>query len=221
LITTIALLALVNTSVAIAQTAGSRSPAHLYRRTRASNFFRTGPPPAARRSSALGEKLDGSERSVNRENAALDHDQRHLPWLLDTGPSPLFHRVNDVGADESGPIGFAHVVVLGNEKSGSSKSNVALHVAVAVKGGPACRYHRPRFRQQSFTRYINNRSAWAWARRTSHDLELPVHRCIEFGETMRILDNESSEFVQFVDAVSSVVRAFDFIVIDPPGLTPT
>jgi hypothetical protein len=31
------------------------------------------------------------------------------------------------------------------------------------------------------------------------------------------LDNESSELVQFVDAVSTVERAFDFIVIDTPG----
>jgi hypothetical protein len=38
-----------------------------------SSGCRTGrPPPAARRSSALGEKPDGSERSVNRENAALE-----------------------------------------------------------------------------------------------------------------------------------------------------
>jgi chromosome partitioning protein len=70
-------------------------------------------------------------------------------------------------------------------------------------------------RQQTFTRYINNRSAWA--RRTGLDLELPVHRCIKLGETMQILDNESSELVQFVDAVSTVERAFDFIIIDTPG----
>jgi chromosome partitioning protein len=34
---------------------------------------------------------------------------------------------------------------------------------------------------------------------------------------MQILDNESSELVQFMDAVSTVERAFDFIVIDTPG----
>jgi chromosome partitioning protein len=34
---------------------------------------------------------------------------------------------------------------------------------------------------------------------------------------MRILDNESSESAQLVDAVSAVERAFDFIVIDTPG----
>jgi chromosome partitioning protein len=115
-----------------------------------------------------------------------------------------------------GQSGSAHVVVLGNEKGGSGKSTAALHVAVALlKAGQRVATIDLDCRQQSFTRYINNRSAWA--RRTGLDLELPVHRCVKLGETMQILDNESSELVQFVDAVSTVERAFDFIVIDTPG----
>jgi chromosome partitioning protein len=92
-----------------------------------------------------------------------------------------------------GQSGSAHVVVLGNEKGGSGKSTVALHVAVALlKAGQRVATVDLDCRQQSFTRYINNRRAWA--RRTGLDLELPVHRCIKLGETMQILDNESSEF---------------------------
>ena len=37
---------------------------------------------------------------------------------------------------------------------------------------------------------------------------------------MHILDNESSELVQFEEAISAVERAFDFIVIDTPGSDP-
>jgi chromosome partitioning protein len=115
-----------------------------------------------------------------------------------------------------GQSGSAHVVVLGNEKGGSGKSTVALHVAVALlKAGQRVATIDLDCRQQSFTRYINNRSAWA--RRSGLDLELPVHRCIKRGETMRILDNESSELAQLMEAVSAVERAFDFIVIDTPG----
>ncbi len=115
-----------------------------------------------------------------------------------------------------GQSGSAHVVVLGNEKGGSGKSTTALHVAVALlKAGQRVATIDLDCRQQSFTHYIDNRRAWA--RRTGLDLELPVHRCIKLGETMQILDNESSELVQFVDAVSAVERAFDFIVIDTPG----
>jgi chromosome partitioning protein len=115
-----------------------------------------------------------------------------------------------------GQSGSAHVLVLGNEKGGSGKSTVALHVAVALlKAGQRVATIDLDCRQQSLTRYINNRSAWA--RRTSLDLELPVHRCIKRGETGQILDNESSELVQFMDVVSTAERAFDFIVIDTPG----
>src|SRR5260370_409578 len=67
----------------------------------------------------------------------------------------------------------------------------------------------------SLTGYINVRSAWA--RRTGLDLELPVYCCIKRGETMQIADNETSEFRQFMDAVSAIERKFDFIVIDTPG----
>src|SRR4029079_3541005 len=115
-----------------------------------------------------------------------------------------------------GQFGSAHVVVLGNEKGGSGKSTSALHIAVALmKAGQRVATIDLDCRQQSFTRYINNRAAWA--RRTVLDLELPVHRCIKLGETMQIADNENSELTQFTDAVSDVERTFDFIVIDTPG----
>jgi hypothetical protein len=45
------------------------------------------PPPAARRSSSLGKKPDGSERSGQQgERGARPHDQRYLPRLLISVP---------------------------------------------------------------------------------------------------------------------------------------
>ena len=115
-----------------------------------------------------------------------------------------------------GQSGAAHVVVLGNEKGGSGKSTTAVHVAVALlKAGQRVATIDLDCRQQSFSRYIGNRRAWA--RRTGLDLELPVHRCIRSGDTMQVADNEMSEFQQFMEAVSAVERTFDFIVIDTPG----
>jgi chromosome partitioning protein len=115
-----------------------------------------------------------------------------------------------------GQSGSAHVVVLGNEKGGSGKSTAALHIAVALmKAGQRVATIDLDCRQQSFTRYINNRRAWA--RRTGLDLRVPVHRCISLGETMQIADNEASELQQFTEAVSAVERTFDFLVVDTPG----
>ena len=109
-----------------------------------------------------------------------------------------------------GQSGSAHVVVLGNEKGGSGKSTTALHIAVALlKGGQRVATIDLDCRQQSFTRYINNRSAWA--RRTGIDLELPVHRCIKLGETMQIAENENSEFLQFMEISDLGTDAGEFV----------
>lgn len=112
--------------------------------------------------------------------------------------------------------GTAHVVVLGNEKGGSGKSTTALHIAVALlKAGQRVATIDLDCRQQSFTRYIANRSNWA--RHSGVELEVPLHCCIKLGDTMQIADNEASEFEQFMAAVSAVERDYDFIVIDTPG----
>jgi chromosome partitioning protein len=110
----------------------------------------------------------------------------------------------------------AHVVVLGNEKGGSGKSTIALHIAVALlKAGQRVATIDLDCRQRSFTHYIENRRAWT--RRTGLALELPHHRFIDLGDSMQIADNESAEFSQFSDAVSEVEKSHDFIVIDTPG----
>jgi chromosome partitioning protein len=115
-----------------------------------------------------------------------------------------------------GQSGAAHVVVLGNEKGGSGKSTIALHIVVALlKAGQRVATIDLDCRQQSFTHYIENRRAWAG--RTGLALELPDHYRIDLGGSMQIADNETSEFAQFSAAVSEVERSHDFIVIDTPG----
>src|SRR3982074_2969125 len=115
-----------------------------------------------------------------------------------------------------GQSGSARVVVLGHAKGGAGSSPTARHIAVALmKAGQRVATIDLDCRQQSFTRYIGNRKAWA--RRTAPAPEMPVHFCIKRGETMEIADNESSEFQQFMEAVSAVEHAYDFIVIDTPG----
>src|SRR5271169_2749389 len=91
-----------------------------------------------------------------------------------------------------GQSGSAHVVVLGNEKGGSGKSTTAMHIAVALmKAGQRVATIDLDCRQQSLTRYIGNRRAWA--QRTGLDLEIPVHHCVSHGRTMQVADNEEVE----------------------------
>jgi chromosome partitioning protein len=110
----------------------------------------------------------------------------------------------------------AYVVVLGNEKGGSGKSTVGMHIAVALmKAGQRVATIDLDSRQQSFTHYIENRRNWA--ARAKINLEIPTHFCVARGESLQITDNESAEFSGFAAAVDKVEHSHDFVVIDTPG----
>ena len=52
----------------------------------------------------------------------------------------------------------AHMIVVGNEKGGSGKSTIAMHIAVAlIKSGQSVATIDLDSRQRSFTHYIENR----------------------------------------------------------------
>ena len=102
----------------------------------------------------------------------------------------------------------ARVIVLGNEKGGSGKSTVAMHVAIAlVKSGRRVATIDLDSRQKSFTNYIENRRVWA-ARR-ARDLETSDHLCLE--------KDESVAATALTEAVAGLADNYDFIVIDTPG----
>src|SRR5437588_7780832 len=110
----------------------------------------------------------------------------------------------------------AHVVVLGNEKGGAGKSTVAMHVAVAwMNVGQRVATIDVDSRQRTFTRYIENRRAWA--RKSGVGLKVPMHFCVARGPTLRLDENEAIEFAGFAEAVGAVERSHDFVVVDTPG----
>jgi chromosome partitioning protein len=110
----------------------------------------------------------------------------------------------------------AYCIVLGNEKGGSGKSTVAMHVAVALmKAGQRVATIDLDSRQKSFTHYIENRRAWAKHARLA--LELPSHYCIGRVEGVMVTDNEAAEFGNFASAIDAIEHTHDFVVIDTPG----
>jgi chromosome partitioning protein len=110
----------------------------------------------------------------------------------------------------------AYCIVLGNEKGGSGKSTVAMHVAIALlKAGQRVATVDLDSRQKSFTHYIDNRRAWAKHARL--DLEMPSHYCIARVDGELVQDNETAEFAEFAAAIDAVEHTHDFIVIDTPG----
>ncbi|MEM8876891.1 MAG: division plane positioning ATPase MipZ [Pseudomonadota bacterium] len=110
----------------------------------------------------------------------------------------------------------AHVIVIGNEKGGSGKSTTAIHLIVhLLKIGQRVASIDLDCRQRSLTRYIDNRRRWSAQR--GLNLELPKHFAIRRGDDDSAVMNEEREFTDFAQAVGSVERDYDFVVIDTPA----
>jgi chromosome partitioning protein len=110
----------------------------------------------------------------------------------------------------------AHVIVIGNEKGGSGKSTVAIHVAIALlKAGQRVATVDLDSRQCSLTHYVERRRQWS--KHAKLHLELPMHYRVARGESIRLDENEATEFSDFAQAVSAVERTHDFVVVDTPG----
>lgn len=103
----------------------------------------------------------------------------------------------------------AHVIVLGNEKGGSGKSTTAVHIAVAL----AHRGHNVTAidldgRQQSLSRYLQNRAAYGARRQLA--LATP--------EVLTLTDGAPDEDeARFAAAMADLMSRMDMIVIDCPG----
>jgi len=110
----------------------------------------------------------------------------------------------------------AYVIVCGNEKGGSGKTTTAMHLAVAlINAGYKVATIDLDSRQQSFTRYMDNRLSWA--RRHSLPLSLPDHYMIKPDGSNIMSERNSIELDKFADVVSDVEQTHDFIVVDTPG----
>src|SRR5262245_13862912 len=110
----------------------------------------------------------------------------------------------------------AHVIVLGNEKGGSGKSTICMHIAVSLlKAGQRVATIDLDSRQKSLTHYVENRRFWA--ERVGLPLEIPTHHHIARAEGSRVEDNEAFEFSGFAQAITAVEHSHDFVVIDTPA----
>jgi chromosome partitioning protein len=107
------------------------------------------------------------------------------------------------------------VIVVANEKGGSGKSTVAMHVAIAlIKAGQRVATIDLDARQRSFTHFIENRRGWA--RQVGRDLEIPDHFC--FGRVQYpTAADQAAGCKTLTDAVYTLSRSYGVIVIDTPG----
>ena len=119
--------------------------------------------------------------------------------------------------DIEGPdLRSAHVIVVGNEKGGTGKSTLSIHLSVALmKAGFRVATIDLDTRQQTLTRFYENRSSWA--KSAPWDVELPFHFALDRGHSDNVRDNETQEFADFAHAIGQVEHSYEFVVIDTPA----
>jgi chromosome partitioning protein len=107
------------------------------------------------------------------------------------------------------------VIVLGNEKGGTGKSTVSMHLIVHLLGlGFRVGSLDTDARQGTLTRYIENRLCYM----KIHELDLPFPQHIPLPKSTKptTADMEADETERFEKAVKDL-QDCDFIVIDTPG----
>lgn len=114
------------------------------------------------------------------------------------------------------PIVAAHVIVAGNEKGGAGKSTVAMHVAVALaRMGRRVGAIDLDVRQRTFSRYLENRRAWAESR--GLPLVMPTIASVSPSGLRDVDAAEAEDERRFDTALRALAETCPFIVIDAPG----
>jgi len=107
--------------------------------------------------------------------------------------------------------GHARIIVFGNEKGGSGKSTAAMHAVVGLlRAGKTVGSIDVDPRQATLTRYLENRAVLMETR--GIELPLPSHRLI--ARTEKHPEEDAERFMQALDSLS---RSCDAVVIDTPG----
>jgi chromosome partitioning protein len=110
----------------------------------------------------------------------------------------------------------AHIIVVGNEKGGSGKSTVAMHVVVGLlRLGYKVGTVDLDSHQATFTSYMKNR--WQNVRDTKTDIPNPEHVHIDRAEGQTTIEKREQERWRVETVVQELAAKNDFVVIDTPG----
>ena len=104
-----------------------------------------------------------------------------------------------------------HVIVVGNEKGGTGKTTLAMHLAVALaQAGQRVATVDTDTRQRSLTHWIDNRTSWF--RRQHGETVAPSHICLPDA-----VANTRDELALFEQELAALRRDLNFVIIDTPS----
>jgi chromosome partitioning protein len=110
----------------------------------------------------------------------------------------------------------AHVIVLGNEKGGSGKTTVTMHLVVALlRLGFRVASIDLDSRQRSLTRYVENRRYWADDNGVR--LPLPEHRLIGRSQNEQASWAVAEDEEALRNALNEFRPHYDYVLVDCPG----
>ena len=110
----------------------------------------------------------------------------------------------------------AHVIVVGNEKGGSGKSTVAMHLVTGLLYlGLRVGSLDLDARQATLTRYVENRRRFAESR--GIEMLLPDHRAMHPSSAVHGLAAQQGEEARLHDIILRMSDDNDVLVIDTPG----
>jgi chromosome partitioning protein len=108
------------------------------------------------------------------------------------------------------------VIVVANEKGGSGKSTVAIHVAVALmKAGNSVASIDLDSRQRSFTHYIDNRLTWSTQQ--GKTLPIPTHVCFDEDAEFSTAEDVRAARDEFNETLETLAENHRYIVVDTAG----
>ncbi len=108
-----------------------------------------------------------------------------------------------------------HVIVLGNEKGGTGKSTVAMHIITSLlRQGYTVGSIDVDARQGTLTRYVENRRLRK--ENKGEDLPLPQHEAIFRSALQDTVEAETEDRIKLESTISSF-QSCDYIIIDTPG----
>ena len=110
---------------------------------------------------------------------------------------------------------MSHIIVLGNEKGGSGKTTTCMHLIITlIKLGFSVGTVDLDSRQQSLTRYIENRKNTI--QKSNLNLEIPEHQVLHPSANRNKMEAEKDEEKMIQETIRKLSQN-DFIVIDTPG----